>query len=46
MLKKLYSKLWVPIMGRFIYYFVPFLEGKPPQEVPTYDIDGKKKFTK
>ena len=42
-LKKAYSRFWVPVMGRFISGLIPFLEGKPPNKNPTYDIDGKKK---
>ena len=41
-LKKAYSKFWVPIMGRFISKFIPLLEGKAPEKSPTYDIDGDK----
>ena len=41
-LKKLYSKFWVPVMGRFVSTLIPLLEGKPPKKSPTYDIDGNK----
>tara|TARA_Y100001968_G_C19168094_1_gene624243 strand:- start:295 stop:441 length:147 start_codon:yes stop_codon:yes gene_type:complete len=40
MLKSAYKKFWVPIMGRFISSLIPFIEGKPPKKLPTYDIDG------
>ena len=39
-LKKLYSRFWVPVMGRFISKLIPFLEGKAPEKKPTYDIDS------
>ena len=35
-----YKKIWVPIMGRFLSFFIPILEGKRPDKLPTYDIDG------
>ena len=41
-LKNAYTKIWVPIMGRFISNLIPLLEGKPPEKQPTYDIDGDK----
>ena len=41
-LKSAYSNLWVPIMGRFLSKLIPLLEGKAPEKMPTYDIDGKK----
>ena len=41
-LKNAYTKIWVPIMGRFISNLIPLLEGKPPKKQPTYDIDGDK----
>ena len=43
MLKIAYKKFWVPVMGRLIYRLIPLLEGKSPNELPTYDIDGDKK---
>tara|TARA_B100000579_G_scaffold397082_1_gene376375 strand:+ start:585 stop:695 length:111 start_codon:yes stop_codon:yes gene_type:complete len=33
----------VPIMGRFITSLIPLFEGKIPEKIPTYDIDGDKK---
>ena len=30
-------------MGRFISGLIPLLEGKNPEEKPTYDIDGVRK---
>ncbi len=46
MLKTFYKKFWVPVMGRIISVFIPLLEGKYPDQVPTYDIDGLKKKKK
>ena len=46
MLKTAYKKFWVPFMGRIISLLIPLLEGKRPNEVPTYDIDGEKKQKK
>jgi len=43
MLKAAYKRFWVPIMGRLISNLIPLLEGKTPDEIPTYDIDGDKK---
>ena len=42
MLKNLYKKFWVPVMGRLLSRLIPLIEGKAPKQVPTYDIDGKK----
>ena len=42
MLKFLYKNFWVPVMGRLLSKLIPLIEGKPPNESPTYDIDGKK----
>ena len=41
-LKKAYTRFWVPVMGRFVAKFIPLIEGKPPEIDPTYDIDGDK----
>ena len=46
MLKKLYKVFWVPVMGRLLSRLIPLLEGKPPRDLPTYDIDGEKKIEK
>ena len=46
MLRILYKKLWVPLIGRFLSIFIPLFEGKGPIEIPTYDIDGDKKVEK
>lgn len=46
MLKDAYKKIWVPVMGRLITRLIPLLEGKPPNELPTYDIDGDQKTDK
>ena len=40
MLKRAYKNFWVPVMGRLLARFIPLLEGKEPNEFPTYDIDG------
>jgi len=40
-LKKAYTRFWVPVMGRLISKLIPLLEGKAPDKLPTYDIDGK-----
>ena len=42
-LKNAYKKLWVPFMGRFVSRLIPLIEGKAPEKIPTYDIDGEKK---
>tara|TARA_B100000579_G_C22187956_1_gene557163 strand:- start:358 stop:501 length:144 start_codon:yes stop_codon:yes gene_type:complete len=42
LLKKAYSRFWVPVLGRFISKLIPFFEGKAPEEKPTFDIDGDK----
>ena len=42
-LKNAYANFWVPVMGRFVSRLIPLLEGKPPEKIPTYDIDGDKK---
>ena len=41
-LKNAYKKFWVPVFGRFISRLIPLIEGKAPDETPTYDIDGDK----
>ena len=46
MLKIAYKKFWVPVMGRLVSRLIPLLEGKPPNEPPTYDIDGDHKSKK
>ena len=46
MLKIAYKKFWVPVMGRLLSRLIPFLEGKPPNSFPTYDIDGDQKIEK
>tara|TARA_Y100000589_G_scaffold303633_1_gene316188 strand:- start:636 stop:785 length:150 start_codon:yes stop_codon:yes gene_type:complete len=38
-LEKAYVKFWVPVMGRFISRLIPFVEGKAPEKLPTYEID-------
>tara|TARA_Y100001968_G_scaffold193717_1_gene177677 strand:+ start:396 stop:542 length:147 start_codon:yes stop_codon:yes gene_type:complete len=44
MLKSAYKRFWVPVMGRLLSKLIPMLEGKPPIESPTYDIDGDKRM--
>ena len=46
MLRNLYKKFWVPVMGRLLSKLIPLLEGKPPNTLPTYDIDGDHKREK
>ena len=46
MLKTAYKKFWVPIMGRLTSVLIRLLEGKAPNKMPTYDIDGSKKLKK
>ena len=41
--KSAYKKIWVPVMGRLISRLIPLIEGKPPNKLPTYDIDGDQK---
>ena len=43
MLKNLYKRFWVPVMGRILSRLIPLIEGKSPDQLPTYDIDGDKK---
>ncbi len=43
MLKIAYKRFWVPDMGRLISRLIPLLEGKMPEEEPSYDIDGDEK---
>ena len=43
MLKLAYKKFWVPFMGRALSKFIPFIEGKAPKKLPTYDIDSELK---
>ena len=38
MLNQANKSLWVPILGRVLYRFVDFIERKPPNEKPTYQI--------
>ena len=46
MLKELYKNFWVPVMGRLLTRLIPLLEGKPPKDLPTFDIDGDQKSKK
>tara|TARA_B100000902_G_scaffold310769_1_gene300460 strand:+ start:37 stop:192 length:156 start_codon:yes stop_codon:yes gene_type:complete len=45
-LKTSYKKIWVPVMGRILSILIPLLEGKAPNKIPTYDIDGDQKTEK
>ena len=38
MLNQAYKSIWVPIFGRVLYRLVDFIERKPPNEKPTYQI--------
>ena len=40
LLKTSYKKIWVPVMGRILSKLIPLLEGKAPNKMPTFDIDG------
>tara|TARA_Y100001968_G_C19336834_1_gene707346 strand:- start:365 stop:529 length:165 start_codon:yes stop_codon:yes gene_type:complete len=40
MLKSSYKRIWVPFMGRLLSRLIPLIEGKKPNQSPTYDIDG------
>ena len=42
LLKNAYKHIWVPLFGRLISGLIPLLEGKTPENKPTYDIDGDK----
>ena len=42
-IKLAYSKIWVPIFGRILYRFVEIIEGKKPEEKPTFDIEAATK---
>ena len=43
LLKTSYKKIWVPVMGRVLSKLIPLLEGKAPNKMPTFDIDGDQK---
>ena len=43
MLKSAYKRIWVPVMGRILSKLIPLIEGKPPRDLPNYDIDGDRK---
>jgi len=45
-LKSAYKNFWVPFMGRFVSGLIPLFEGKKPERIPTYDIDGDKNESK
>tara|TARA_B100000579_G_scaffold384644_1_gene355230 strand:- start:894 stop:1043 length:150 start_codon:yes stop_codon:yes gene_type:complete len=46
LLKNAYKNFWVPFMGRFVSILIPMIEGKAPEKIPTYDIDGNKNVNK
>ena len=41
-LNNAYKQFWVPVLGRLLSSLIPLIEGKEPEEIPTYDIDGDK----
>tara|TARA_Y100001968_G_C19250069_1_gene663946 strand:- start:171 stop:326 length:156 start_codon:yes stop_codon:yes gene_type:complete len=45
-LKSAYKRIWVPVMGRLLSRLIPLFEGKPPNELPTYNIDADQKIEK
>tara|TARA_B100001250_G_C19344029_1_gene590321 strand:+ start:473 stop:628 length:156 start_codon:yes stop_codon:yes gene_type:complete len=45
-LKSAYKKIWVPVMGRILSILIPLIEGKAPNKLPTYDIDGDQNNSK
>ena len=46
MLKNAYKTFWVPVMGRLITKLIPLIEGRKPNQIPSYDIDGDSKKNK
>ena len=40
-LKLAYENIWVPFLGRILMFFVKWIEGKPPQEEPSFDLRDK-----
>tara|TARA_Y100001968_G_scaffold283272_1_gene281804 strand:- start:350 stop:484 length:135 start_codon:yes stop_codon:yes gene_type:complete len=40
-LKKIYEKVWVPILGRAVMLFAEYIEGKKPKTKPTYKLKEK-----
>tara|TARA_B100000579_G_C22727506_1_gene802488 strand:+ start:547 stop:690 length:144 start_codon:yes stop_codon:yes gene_type:complete len=46
MLKNAYKTFWVPVMGRLITKLIPLIEGRKPNRIPSYDIDGDSKKNK
>lgn len=42
LLKAAYEVFWVPIFGRALMVFVEWIEGKKPNQKPTYDLKEKK----
>ena len=46
MLKNAYKRFWVPVIGRLLSKLIPLLEGKSPDQLPTYDIDGDKRLNR
>ena len=39
-LKSGYKRIWVPVMGRLLSRLIPLIEGKSPNKLPTYNLDG------
>ena len=46
LLKTSYKKIWVPVMGRVLSILIPWIEGKAPKKIPTFDIDGDQEAEK
>tara|TARA_Y100001968_G_scaffold332418_1_gene390515 strand:- start:1786 stop:1953 length:168 start_codon:yes stop_codon:yes gene_type:complete len=46
MLRQAYKRIWVPVFGRLLSFFIPILEGKSPKIKPTYNIDADNKINK
>ncbi len=42
LLATLYTRYWVPILGRFISILIPIIEGKKADKPPTYKLEENK----
>ncbi len=42
-LKAGYERIWVPLFGRMLMKLSTLIEGKQPQQKPTYDLRTKNK---
>ena len=38
LLRRSYSKIWVPFFGRLLTNFISVIEGKRPTQMPTYKL--------